>query len=146
MKKVLSILVMAIIAVQMAVAGDVVTMDEKQLPVQAREFIKKHFAAEKISYIKIEDEFLRKKEYEVVLTNGVEINFDHNGNWEEVDCKRNAIPENIMLPNIREYIKTHFGNNIVTQIDRDSRGYELELDNDLSVKFNKTGNFLRLDD
>ena len=41
MKKVLSILVLALIAVQFAFAGDVITRDAKQLPLTARNFITK---------------------------------------------------------------------------------------------------------
>ena len=36
MKKVLSILVLALVAVQFAFAGDVITQDTKQLPLTAR--------------------------------------------------------------------------------------------------------------
>ena len=36
MKKVLSILVLALVAVQLAFAGDVITRDAKQLPLTAR--------------------------------------------------------------------------------------------------------------
>ena len=39
MKKVLSILVLALVAVQFAFAGDVITQDTKQLPLTARNFI-----------------------------------------------------------------------------------------------------------
>ena len=43
MKKILSILVMAIVAVQFAFAGDVITKDMNQLPLPARNFINRHF-------------------------------------------------------------------------------------------------------
>ena len=39
MKKVLSILVLALVAVQFAFAGDVITQDTKQLPLTARKFL-----------------------------------------------------------------------------------------------------------
>lgn len=43
MKKVLSILVLALVAVQFAFAGDVITQDTKQLPLTARNFINQYF-------------------------------------------------------------------------------------------------------
>lgn len=67
MKKVLSILVLAIVAVQFAFAGDVITKDVKELPLTARNFINQYFSKPQISYIKIDSEFLSKK-YEVTLT------------------------------------------------------------------------------
>lgn len=87
MKKILSILVLAIVAVQFAFAGDVITKDAKDLPLNARNFINQYFSKPQISYIKIDSEFLSKK-YEVTLTDRTEIDFDKKGNWTEVDCKK----------------------------------------------------------
>lgn len=75
MKKILSILVLAIVAVQFAFAGDVITKDAKDLPLNARNFINQYFSKPQISYIKIDSEFLSKK-YEVTLTDRTEIDFD----------------------------------------------------------------------
>ena len=68
MKKVLSILVLALVAVQFAFAGDVITQDTKQLPLTARNFINQYFSKPHISHIKIESEILQTKKYEVLLT------------------------------------------------------------------------------
>lgn len=51
MKKVLSILVLALVAVQFAFAGDVITQDTKQLPLTARNFINQYFSKPHISHI-----------------------------------------------------------------------------------------------
>ena len=40
MKKILSLLVMAIVAIQFSFAGDVITKDMNQLPLPARNFIR----------------------------------------------------------------------------------------------------------
>ena len=85
MKKVLSILVLALVAVQFAFAGDVITQDAKQLPLTARNFINQYFSKPHISHIKIESEILQTKKYEVLLTDRTEIDFDKKGNWLEVD-------------------------------------------------------------
>lgn len=52
MKKILSILVLAIVAVQFAFAGDVITKDAKDLPLNARNFINQYFSKPQISYIR----------------------------------------------------------------------------------------------
>ncbi len=146
MKKILSVLVMAMMAIQFINAGEVVTLDEKRLPAEARSFINQHFSDLKISYIKIDSEFLQLKKYEVVLINGAEIEFDSKGNWIEVDTKRQQVPANIIPAAIKDYVSSNFSNNIITKIERERYGFDVELDNDLSVKFNKKGMFLRLDD
>lgn len=146
MKRILSIVVMALLAIQFVSAHDVVTKDEMQLPLAARNFIKQHFTKPQISYIKIDREFLQGKKYEAVLTNGVEIDFNSKGEWIEVDCKREAVPASIVPAYIKEYVNVNFSGNIITQIERDRYGTEVELNNDLSLKFDKSGKLRELDD
>ena len=119
MKKVLSILVLAIVAVQFAFAGDVITKDVKELPLTARNFINQYFSKPQISYIKIDSEFLSKK-YEV--------------------------PAALIPASVKDYVKANFPNEIITKIERKSTGIEVELANDFSLKFNKKGQFVSLDD
>ena len=66
MKKILSVLVMAIVAVQFAFAGDVITKDINQLPLSARNFINQHFTKPQVAHIEIDSEVLSKK-YEVLM-------------------------------------------------------------------------------
>lgn len=104
MKKVLSILVLALVAVQLAFAGDVITRDAKQLPLTARNFINRYFTDPQISHIKIEAGILGSKSYEVLLTDRTEIDFDSNGNWTDVDCKKAAVPEALIPVSVKEYV------------------------------------------
>lgn len=115
MKKVLSILVLAIVAVQFAFAGDVITKDVKELPLTARNFINQYFSKPQIS-------------------------------WMEVDCKKNAVPAALIPASVKDYVKANFPNEIITKIERKSTGIEVELANDFSLKFNKKGQFVSLDD
>ena len=125
MKKILSLVIMALIAMQLTSANDVVTKDEMQLPLAARNFINQHFTKPQISYIKIESELFKGKKYEAVLTSGVEIEFDGKGHWTDVDCKRGAIPASIVPEYIKEYVKTNFNGQTITQIERDRHGIEV---------------------
>ena len=142
MKKILSILVLAIAAVQFAFAGDIITKDAMKLPLPARNFINRHFSNPQISHIKIENEILQTKKYDVLLTNATEIDFDNRGNWIEVDCKKAAVPATIVPDFVKEYMKANgYHSEFVTQIERDRKGYEVELNTDLSLKFTKDGKF-----
>lgn len=146
MKKVLSILVLAIVAVQFAFAGDVITQDAKQLPLTARNFINQYFTKPQISHIKIDSEMLKSKKYEVLLTDRTELDFDSNGNWTEVDCHKAAVPAALVPAHVKAYMKTNFPREMVTKIKRERGGVEVEMGNDLSLKFNKKGNFVKMDD
>ena len=146
MKKILSVLVMAIVAVQFSFAGDVITKDINQLPLSARNFINQHFTKPQVAHIKIDSEVLSKK-YEVLLTNGIEIDFDGKGNWQEVDAKKGKVPATIIPSFVSNYLKTNnFTTEFVTKIERDRKGYEVELNTDLTFKFDKNGKFRKADD
>ncbi len=145
MKKILSIVVLALIATQFAFADDIITKDTKQLPLTARNFINQYFTQPQISYIKIDQEFLSKK-YEVILTDRTEIDFDGKGNWTEVDCKNKAVPAVLIPAYITDYVNTTFPQQIITQIERKGSWIEVELSNDFSLVFNKKGELVRMDD
>lgn len=147
MKKILSLLVIAIVAVQFAFAADVITKDINQLPLSARNFINKHFSKPQISHIKIDSEMLDSKKYEVLLSNGTEIDFDKKGNWLEVDAKKGKVPAALVPTFVRDYLKANnFTNEYVTKIERARKGVEAELNTGLSFKFDKNGKFRKADD
>lgn len=145
MKKVLSLLVMALVAVQFAFADDVITQDVNQLPLTARNFINQYFTKPQVAHIKIETDILKNKKYEVLLTNRTEIEFNSEGNWTEVDCKKNAIPAALIPVSVKEYVRQNFPRESITKIERKG-GVEVELTNDYTLKFNKKGQFVGMDD
>lgn len=146
MKKFLSLLAMAVVAIQFAFAGDVITKDINQIPLVARNFINQHFTNPQVTHIKIDTEVMSKN-YEVLLTNGTEIDFDSKGNWVEVDAKKGKVPASIIPSFVTNYLKNNnFKTEFVTKIERDRRGYEVELNTDISFKFDKKGNFRKADD
>lgn len=149
MKKLLATCMLVVLAVQVAVADDVVTKDINKLPIAAREMIKKYFPEVNISYIKIDKEFLQSTNYEAVLTNGFEIDFDSKGEWKEVDCKRTAVPAALVPDFIKRYVAENFPQERIVKIERERKGYKwytAELSNGLDAEFDRNGNFLRLDD
>ena len=145
MKKFLALLFMAFLTIQATFAGDVITQDAKQLPLVARNFINRHFTRPQISYIKIDSEFLSKK-YEVVLSDRTKIEFDGDGEWEEVDGKRNNIPTTIIPAHIKQYVEANYPGVSFTKIERDRGEVEVELTNRLSLTFNKNGQLIDIDD
>ncbi|MDM8336233.1 PepSY-like domain-containing protein [Mediterranea massiliensis] len=145
MKKFLALLFMAFLTIQATFAGDVITQDAKQLPLVARNFINRHFTRPQISYIKIDSEFLSKK-YEVVLSDRTKIEFNGDGEWEEVDGKRNNIPTTIIPAHIKQYVEANYPGVSFTKIERDRGEVEVELTNRLSLTFNKKGQLIDIDD
>ena len=145
MKKVLFVLALVLVAVQFSFAGDVITQDQKQLPLVARNFINRHFEKPQISYIKIEKEILESTKYEVLLADRTELKFDSEGNWLEVDCKKKAVPAALVPDFAKKYVEINFPKEIITKIEN-KRGTEIELSNDVSFRFNKKGKLVEMDD
>lgn len=136
----------AILGIGMASARDRVTTDANELPQAARTFIKKHFAKTAINHIKIDDNIFSGDEYDVVLDNGSEIDFDSKGDWKDIDCGRNGVPASVVLPAISNYVKSNYKNARIESISKKHNKYEVELTNGLDLEFSRSGAFMRVDD
>lgn len=145
MKKILLILAV-IVGVFSASARDTYSHDVKVLPVAAQTVLKNNFKAD-VSHIKIEKDWGRISEYDVVLTDGSEISFDSKGNWKDIEMRRDAsVPKALVPAAITEFVKQNQKNAKVTGIEKKRSGYEVELSNGVEMKFNSDGKFVRYDD
>lgn len=120
-------------------------IDKSKLPAAAQSFINEHFANAKLSYAKLDKDFLISS-YEVVFADGSRLEFSNKGEWEEVDCRRNEVPAVLIPAALSEYVKANYPDNKIVRIERDSRGYELKLSNGLELKFNKDFVIVDIDD
>lgn len=128
----------------MAYAGNDKPIQTNELPQKAQQFIKQHFKDIDVSYAKMENE-LFDKNYEVVFVDGSKVEFKKNGEWKEVDCSYAHVPEAIVPKAIQHYVKNKHASQSILKIDRDSRDYEVKLNNGLELKFDLKGNFIGLD-
>lgn len=112
----------------------------QQLPQKAQQFINTHFSGVEVLSATVDDD------YEVYLANGTKVEFTMQGEWKEVKCPGAAVPAAIIPAAISKYVKANFPNTTIVKIDKKYSGYEVELNNDLELKFDKNGNFIGLDD
>ena len=143
MKKMMTIMLLALVCVFTACADDVKTNDVSKLPPKAQSILK-NFAAD-ILVIEIDNEIFGNK-YEVKLTDGTEIDFDKNGEWNSIDCKSTSVPKQFIPQKIEKYVTTNYKTAIISKIEKSPKGYDIELSNELDLKFNLQGDFLRIDD
>ena len=125
-------------------AGDKLITPE-QLPPAAMAFIQENFPGVGITFAK-KDFDNGRRQYDVHLNNGVELDFDKKGNWDKVDCQYNPVPANIVPANIANYVQASYPNTTIVKIDKERYGYKIELSNDLELKFNKKGMLFDIDD
>lgn len=129
-----------------ACARDTYARDASALPKAAQTVLAKNFKAG-VSLVKLDKDFGRVSEYEVILTDGTEITFDRNGNWENIEVKASSSVPNAFIPaGIASYVRKHMSGARIVGIEKDRNGYDVELSNGVEMKFNKSGQFVRFDD
>jgi len=116
-----------------------ITVD--QLPAAAKTFIKKHFSQDQVVEAEMEKNF-RSVKYDVKFSSGSEVDFNAKGTWISVDCERSAVPAAIIPAAIKKYVSTKYKGETINKIERETYGYEVELSNDLELKFNRNGKFI----
>ncbi len=121
-------------------------IESSQLPLTATTFIQKHFPSTSISQAAEESEY-KKKSYTVWLENGIEIEFDRQGEWKEINSNATlGIPDAIIPARILSYIHQQYPNNKITDIERGKKGdYEIQLDDGVEITFNRRFEVIDID-
>ncbi len=115
------------------------TVDE--LHPAARSFIALHFDSATIQTVQV-----GFNEYEVLLSDGTELDFDRKGEWTSIDCQMDTMPSAIVPVPIAQYLLVNdFGTTALREISRDLFKYEVELVNGRDLEFNIDGEFIRED-
>lgn len=129
-----------------AEAKDTYAHDASVLPKAAQSVIAQNFKS-KVSLVKIDKEFGFVSDYEVIMTDGSEITFDKNGNWENVEVSNSkSVPSAFVPADVASYVKKNQPHARIVGIDKERNGYEVQLSNGIEIKFDKEGKFLRYDD
>ena len=116
-----------------------------ELPAASQQFIATHFKGVEVSYAKVDEEWF-DKEYKVVFVDGSKVEFVKNGDWKEVDCKYGEVPAALVPKPIRDCVSGRFAGHRIICIERDRRGYEVELDNGLDLEFDSDFRLVDIDD
>lgn len=148
MKK--SIILTAALAAAMTLAAchdeEKKAIEYGKLPTAAQTFVQTHFADKQISII-YHDTEVADKDYEVIFTDGANIDFTKRGEWNEVeDRDADGVPAAIIPAAISEYVASHHAGQYVVQIGKDRRTYEVKLNSTVEIVFDLSGAFLRYDD
>ena len=143
-KMLLFVMAIASLAIIPACANDIM-IPTKKLPKIAQEFLNTHFAGKNVVKA-IHDRDITDNDYTVWLDNGTKIEFDSKGNWESIKNKSSYVADSVIPAKIKEYVTTNYPSLGIVKIEKSLYGYEVELSNDLDLKFDSDGNFQRIDD
>jgi len=145
MKKMIVLFLSLIIAHSVVKADNDKLINFDQLPQQSQQFIKKYFAGKSVALVKMEYDFLEKS-YEVIFADGNKIEFDRKGMWTDVDCKYTQFPMEIVPVKIVNYVQKNYPDIKINKIEKESRGrYEVELANNIDLKFDAKFNLIDID-
>ena len=125
------LIVLSLLSVMACAGNDKITSDTNILPVSSRQFISDHFKDIPVSHIQIEKNLIRISSYDVILTDGTNVEFNHKGEWKEIK---------------QDLIKKNYSSNKVVKIEKEIRDYEIKLDNGLEMTFDLKGNLIDIDD
>ena len=131
---------MCILVSNVAMADDT-PIPVEQLPAAAKTFVQTNFKGKKI--LSAEKDW---NSYECRLDDGTKIEFNRKGTWKKVDRNMIALPAAIVLAAIQQYVSTNFPGTVITKIDKERYGYEIELSSDIDLKFNYQGVLIGMDD
>jgi len=129
------------------VASGTALADDKPIPVEqlpdaAKTFVANNFKGKKILYAEKDWD-----SFECRLNDGTKVEFNRKGEWDNVECNAmNEVPAAIVPEAIKKYVTTNFEGCKIKKIDKERYGFEIELSNDVDLKFNKEGGLVGIDD
>ena len=103
MKKMIIAAMASVVVCLSACAEKTQLVKFNELPQKEQTFIETYFNAADISFVKMEKDGLHN-DYDVRMTDGTEIDFDHDGSLEQVDCNTKAVPAGIVPEKITTYV------------------------------------------
>lgn len=116
------------------------------MPAPITAFIQQNFPNQAITFAQ-KDLEITGWQYDVVLADGTQIEFDTDQMWDKIQCPMtNPVPAVLIPAPIMSYLQGNFPGVMIQKIDKDSFGYEVELANGLELKFNQAGALMEMDD
>lgn len=144
-KKMLATMALALAFSGAAYADKDTPITLKQLPSKAQILLRNHFKGNQVSFSK-KDSDLFGRSFDVIFTNGDKVEFDKNGNWTSISCRRGRVPEGLVPSSIVRHVRNRYRSVYIVDIDREKNKYEVELSNGLELTFNKHGKLIDVDD
>lgn len=116
-----------------------------QLPQAAQTFINTNYPGEKVSFVTVDDDLIMP-DYQVLMANGVMMQFEHSGRLEKIETRKGEIPAGIVPVQIVELVKAYYPDATILQYEVGRKTYEVKLSNRMELKFNSRFNVIEVDD
>ena len=114
-------------------------IDFGDLPSEARSFIENYFPSADILSIVQEKEDGRK-EYQVKLSDGTDMEFDEDGEWTNIECYFSPLPTGILPANVITKVEELHPDAYINGVEKELGGYVVEVTDaggiDWDMRFN----------
>lgn len=114
-------------------------IDFGDLPSEARSFIENYFPGADILSIVQEKEDGRK-EYQVKLSDGTDMEFDEDGEWTNIECYFSPLPTGILPANVITKVEELHPEAYINGVEKELGGYVVEVTDadgiDWDMRFN----------
>lgn len=125
-------------------SNETTATDMAQLPEPIQNTVNNNFSSNVIS-VTTETNTFGNDEYEIFLADGTKIKFEGEA-WDEIEVPLGmSVPREFVLEPIQVYVNQNMPEQTIVKIDRDSKGYEVDLSNGVELKFDTNGTFIKVD-
>lgn len=119
-------------------------IEASDLPPASINFIREYFPNATVDKAKKDAEH-GEKGFEVILSDGTELEFWKDGKYREVDGKKKPIPTGFIDRKIVDYVTKNYPNNKITHIDYGHKDVDVDLTDDIDLEFTKESTFIKGD-
>lgn len=106
------------------------------LPKNAQDFIAANFKGANIMYVEMDYD-----SYDVMLSNGVKVEFFTTGDWKEIKSYMGVNPAILPAP-VAATIARTFPNIQIIKVDKEWNGYEVKMANRIKAYLDANGNLM----
>lgn len=132
MKKLFFTIAMSAFLITTAIADKIISPEK--LPLEAKDFIETNFKGVAATYT--EKDF---DGYEVKLSDGTEIDFRNNGEWESVEAHITPLPVSILPKAVATTVAKTYPQASIMKVEKERSEYEITLNNMMKLYIDKKG-------
>ncbi|WP_311334130.1 PepSY-like domain-containing protein [Capnocytophaga sputigena] len=113
------------------------------LPADAINFVRQHFLVDHIASVWKDTDY-NDEEYTVIFRDGLEIEFNGNGDWKELKARHGKVPDHVVPEKILAHVSATFPFESIKEVSRNltKKRYKAELADDQELKFDENFNFI----
>ncbi|WP_311330248.1 PepSY-like domain-containing protein [Capnocytophaga sputigena] len=113
------------------------------LPADAINFVRQHFLVDHIASVWKDTDY-NDEEYTVIFRDGLEIEFNGNGDWKELKARHGKVPDHVVPEKILAHVHATFPFESIKEVSHNltKKRYEAELTNEQELKFDENFNFI----